>query len=820
MRTRARRSAWMCGCATVFLAATAAYGPALARGRVLLPADLVQLMRPWSVNYRDRFPDLRFAQNQLHGPIFEYTPWRSYARQSLRAGRVPLWNPYELTGNVLLANNQSAVLYPPNALLTLLPLAAGINAVALLHALVTGLLMFGLLRAWRLSTAASACGSVVWMLCGVQTVWLEFQTPTAALCWLPGALWGWSAWIERRRPSALAGSAACLALSLLAGHLQFSFYVALGFALFALVTSTVQQGLRGLRDAGWALAPLSAAAALAAPALLPVTEMARTNYRAKAPSYAESIGLALPPVHLLTLVQPDLFGNPRDYVSIAPDGSARSGHPYWGKYDYIEYTIYMGVPALLLALLGITGLRLRRRSDAADQTPAQGLAAGAVALAAVGLLLGLGTPAGAVLYALVPGYAQFHAPARAMALASFALALLAALGVDHAQGALPASRRALGIAVAVVAAALLVAFPGLGLAYPQLLSDHWLPYVGGAAARGLGFVALTAGALWALRGRRATVAAWSLPAIAALDLCLWGAGFNPAVDPAMLGGATRVTDVLKANGAARTLSLEAPEHGIKSFIVPNYNAVLGYREVQGADSMHSSRVHAFLADAAVRMGADPAAPFADPNTVRLRGARDVALDMLNVSLVTSPAEAPLDGLGLVRQEDAELVVWRNPRALGTAWLVSSARAVPSAEEARRQVGAKGFDPRAVACVEGLDADLSGLGQGAVRLSEHSAHRQAFEVQSSAPGLLVMSEPAMVGWRATVQAGGATATPARILIANGLLRAVRVPAGRSVVRLAYEPASYRVGLFLGLAALASMLGLIAAGVTARPRSPAA
>lgn len=819
MRTRAGRSAWIGGWATVALAALVVYGPALVRGRVLLPADLVQLMRPWSVNYRSRFPDLRFAQNQMHGPIFEYTPWRSFARRSLREGRVPLWNPYELTGNVLLANNQSAVLYPPNALLTLLPLAAGFNMVALFHTLATGLLMFGLLRAWRLTPAASACGSVVWMLCGVQTVWLEFQTPTAALCWLPGALWGWSAWMERRGPLALAGSAACLALSLLAGHLQFSFYVALGFVLFAVVTSCLRQGLRGLGAAGWALAPLAAAVALAGPALLPVTEMARTNYRSKAPSYAESVGLALPPVHLLTLVQPDLFGNPRDYVSVAPDGSARPGHPYWGKYDYIEYTITMGVPALLLALLGVAGLR-RRGSVNADEPPARGLAAGAVALAAAGLLLGLGTPVGAVLYALVPGYAQFHAPARAMALASFALALLAALGVDRAQDAQGASRRTLGITVGVVVVALLAAFPGLGLAFPQLLSDQWLPYVGGAAVRAFGFVALTAGALWALRVRRAAFAAWSLPVIAALDLCLWGAGFNPAVDPAMLGGSTRVTEVLNANGAARTLSLEAPEQGIKSFIVPNFNAVVGYREVQGADSMHSSRVHAFLTDAAVRMGADPAAPFADPNTVRLRGARDVALDMLNVSLVTSPAEVPLDGLGLVRQEDAELTVWRNPRALGPAWLVRSARAVGSAEEARRQVGAQGFDPRAVAYVEGLGSDLTGLGQGAVRLIEHSPHRQAFEVRADAPGLLVMSEPAMAGWCATVQADGAAAAPAQMLIADGLLRAVQVPAGRSVVRLAYEPASYRVGLFIGLAALAAVLALVAAVVSARPRPPAA
>jgi len=57
----------------------------------------------------------------MHGPIFEYYSWRHYARERIRAGEVPLWNPYELGGNVLLANSQSAVLYPPNLLLYVLP---------------------------------------------------------------------------------------------------------------------------------------------------------------------------------------------------------------------------------------------------------------------------------------------------------------------------------------------------------------------------------------------------------------------------------------------------------------------------------------------------------------------------------------------------------------------------------------------------------------------------------------------------------------------------------------------------------------------------
>src|SRR5207248_9362750 len=138
-------------CILVLFAATVAvYFPALFLGKVLLPADIVPLMAPWAATAREKFPDYRFAQNQLHGPIFEYYSWRHYARERMRAGEVPLWNPYELSGNVLLANSQSAVLYPPNLLLYLFPLWYGINIVTALHTFLTGLFMFLLLRALRL----------------------------------------------------------------------------------------------------------------------------------------------------------------------------------------------------------------------------------------------------------------------------------------------------------------------------------------------------------------------------------------------------------------------------------------------------------------------------------------------------------------------------------------------------------------------------------------------------------------------------------------------------------------------------------------------
>src|SRR5437867_544069 len=128
----------------LFIATLSVYAPSLFGGRVLLPADIVPIMRPWAAQGRDRFKDHRYAVNQMHGPIFEYYSWRHYARERIRQGEVPLWNPYELSGNVLLANSQSAVLYPPNVLLYLFPIQVGINLVTALHTFLTGLFMFGL----------------------------------------------------------------------------------------------------------------------------------------------------------------------------------------------------------------------------------------------------------------------------------------------------------------------------------------------------------------------------------------------------------------------------------------------------------------------------------------------------------------------------------------------------------------------------------------------------------------------------------------------------------------------------------------------------
>src|SRR5215207_4437127 len=71
-------------------------------------------------------------------PALQFVPWRDYAFDLLRQGQLPLWNPYNGAGAPLLANYQSALLYPLNWISFILPLAWSMSVLAVLHLFLAG----------------------------------------------------------------------------------------------------------------------------------------------------------------------------------------------------------------------------------------------------------------------------------------------------------------------------------------------------------------------------------------------------------------------------------------------------------------------------------------------------------------------------------------------------------------------------------------------------------------------------------------------------------------------------------------------------------
>ena len=92
-------------------------------------------------------------------PALQFYPWRDFAIHEFAAGRMPLWNPYNGAGAPLLANYQSAILYPPNILYFLYSGSQMMGWLGILHLLWAGLGMFFLAR--RLQFSALGQGIAV-----------------------------------------------------------------------------------------------------------------------------------------------------------------------------------------------------------------------------------------------------------------------------------------------------------------------------------------------------------------------------------------------------------------------------------------------------------------------------------------------------------------------------------------------------------------------------------------------------------------------------------------------------------------------------------
>ncbi len=102
-------------------------------------------------------------------------------------------------------------------------------------------------------------------------------------------------------------------------------------------------------------------------------------------------------------------------------------------------------------------------------------------------------------------------------------------------------------------------------------------------------------------------------------------------------------------------------------------------------------------------------------------------------------------------------------------------------------------------------DVAGIGGAPApadaRIIEDGANDVTLEAALPAEGFVVLRDSFDPSWRATVDGA-----PAQVVRANGLYRAVRIPAGRHVIRFRYRPLALGVGLTIsGMTALA--LGIV-------------
>jgi hypothetical protein len=206
----------------------------------------------------------------LNGEVFTlrdhfdyFQPLRWFTAAELQAGHLPLWNPYNASGEPWLANPQTGVFYPPAWLFVLLPFAPAYMLFLLFHVVLLGWGAY-LLFARTSSQGAALMGAVALMFCGPVLSLLDVSNNLATLAWIPLALWCAAEGAWRR-------GGAVLALAFLGGE---PFFAAVGAGLYAGRALARRDGLKPVLRAALVALGLSAVQ------LFPFLEMVRNSDRA------------------------------------------------------------------------------------------------------------------------------------------------------------------------------------------------------------------------------------------------------------------------------------------------------------------------------------------------------------------------------------------------------------------------------------------------------------------------------------------------------------------------------------------------------------
>ncbi len=723
-----------------------------------------------------------------------FGPLHDFLRTSVVRGELPLWNPHLYGGHPFLANPQSGVCYPLTYLTLLLPVRAWLHVTIGLHMLILGAGSFYFAREIGVGRVGASWSAAVIMLSGLSIKLWEFVPQFQATAWLPLAFLFLRRLIFRKRTGDAVLLGFTLALQLTAGHPYPLFFTVLGLSICALVWLTrdiADSGDVRLSTVGRLLLAALVFVGLSAVQWMPLRELLQHHVPPGSWRPALSQGFSLHPAEWIVLLMPDFFG-----------------FPAWQK------CFYLGLLPLLLMPLAFGKNLPGARTDTI----------GLAILMTLGLTLALGSHAGLVdviSRLSLPIARMLKWPTSAMVLFVFGAAMLSGIGLDRLLRT--ENRRAAAVLIAPAAVVLAVlAVLAITPSVRSLLNDLRASYatrllvyasqdirpgsdpLAGVTTRFalVASVSLLALCLLARRPQRMSIAVLFI--VISLDLYTHFRAATVVIDENIY---TRTPPALqkiidRAGGDVYMRVLHTFPTGVNDL-------AYGSRTAAEYDVLRGAAAGAIGIPYGLHLagGVGPLAPF---RTVALTRAperlppddRERIYRLLCIGLVTR-----VDPVGIFTYEASAATI-ADP--LPRAYLVPDHLRVGSDKEMLRAILRADHNPRARVVLSGLrPLDLASTPGGPVGIVESTDDRGdsvLLRLRDTTDSILVLTDAFDPGWTATVDNRST-----RIYRANGVQRAIAIPAGSREVLFRYRPRGVVRGAWISALTIA---GILLGGVIAR------
>lgn len=301
--------------------------------------------------------------------------------------------------------------------------------------------------------------------------------------------------------------------------------------------------------------------------------------------------------------------------------------------------------------------------------------------------------------------------------------------------------------------------------------------------------------------------AWQILAVVVLltDLAVFGKGFNPAVDPALLDYQPPVVDFLKQDESVWRLSTFDPEG--RNTLSPNVGMLYDLQDARGYDSLFSAQYARYMGwiEPQGQLPYNRIAPFR-----QLSSLDSPLVDMLNVKYVVTEVEIPLPKYREVYRDGA-IRVYENLGAAPRAFTLPKATTVEAGSAEAVREALLTYDPRYYTIVEtpsdgwtgpgvgdgtGVTEPVSGVPQPQ-SITAYGRNEVTVEATVEGPSWLILTDAFAPGWKAFVRRlGTGQDEEAEVAIARvaGNFRGIRLDES-ALVRFKYTPNSVKVGIFV-------------------------
>jgi len=716
------------------------------------------------------------------------------AREGFSNGELVTWDPYIFCGTPVTGTFQYALLYPPHWLCALLPPMLSMNWLMFLHVCLAGLGTYGWCVFRGLKPGGAFMSGMVYMLSGafIAHVYAGHFTLVYAGAWIPIVFWGIDGWMRHRRARWLLLASGAAAAQVYSGYPQLFYYTALAAGLYSLTGLFFVDGFKGkIKTALGLLAIYPLSILLAAAELLPGWRLTSESARATGLSYGFGGQASMQFKNLLLLLSPSFYGNV-------------GNQSFWDNEFLHETLFYCGLGGLLLAIAGWWGMTRGRKIQYA-------------VLVAVFLLfsLGVSVPHFYIFsHDYIPLYGSFRGPGRFIIIISLLVALLAGTGLSrlHEGRGVPRGLAwgALGVGGVMLVAGLLLYWGMLGGAYHALAS--WVTTQPGyrqnlsfadrqgmaetASAASLcwsGFVMMALGILLWLVKRKRRVALALFVAVSVIEMMV----FDRTLTPYFETKNAQFPEIAQYTG-----KYSAGDRSLNTFR-PNANLLFKSENIWGYDGVLLRRTLEYIE---VSQGRPPGmAIYAFPPVLKsrmfalLRGRYALVQNPSGKNVLAAPfTDPPMPRFSVIgryyvdQDRNKILGALKNEKFdYQNEVILEKYPQIPESREPPKYT---------------------------VRTRLSSLNRWEIEVETSAPGILLMTDSYATGWHARALPGSVQ-TSYDLQPADWALRGIPLlKSGKHIIEINYTPPGLALGLGVSLATLAALAVCVAFALRRRAFRP--